>query len=178
MLRLLFLAIGLFASFYSSACGCVGQETASEAFKSSELVVTARIIGVQKIKIWSDTSWVKWNYNPAVDTMTFEQYKFEEENYGIHELEYAFVVESSFKGAKAGDTLRVRTGFGHGDCGFPFTVGKQYLIYAVSEYSIKYTLEKLGRSKKELRGIFNTNSCQRTRSLENAAEDLNYLKSR
>ena len=178
MLKSLFLVIGLFISLYGSACSCVGGYTVAKAFKASDLAVTARIIGVEEIKIWSDTGLVKSNYNPAVDTIPFEQYKFEEEDYGFHELEYTIVVESSFKGAKAGDTLKIRTGYGGGDCGFPFDLGKKYLIYAVAEYSIKYSEKKLGRSKKELKGIFNTNICQRTRSIENAREDLNELESR
>lgn len=177
MLRFLFLVSCLSGSLYSSACSCIGEQTISEEFKHSDLVVSAKIISRQKIKIWSDTSFVKWNYKPGVDTVTFEKYRFEEEIYGFHQLEYTLVVESAFKGAKSGDTLKIRTGFGHGDCGFEFQVGKQYLIYAISEHSVKYSQEKLGRSKKELKGIFNTDRCRRTRSIESAGDDLNYLKS-
>ena len=178
MIKFVFLIFGLLANFYSSACSCIGKQSVSEALKASDLVVSARIVGLQKIKIWDDTSIVQWNYNPAVDTISFEQYKFEEENYGIHELEYTIVVESSFKGAKQGDTLKIRTGYGGGDCGFPFDLGKKYLIYAVFAYSINYSEKKSGESKKELQGVFNTDICQRTQSLKNAAKDLKYLESR
>lgn len=178
MIKFLFLIFGLLAGFNGLACGCIGKQSVSEAFKASDLVVTARIIAVHEIKIWNDTSLVKWDYNPAVDTITFEQYKFEEEVYGFHDLEYTIVVESSFKGAKDDDTLKIRTGYGGGDCGFPFDLGKKYLIYAVPEYSFNYSGKKSGRSRKKLPGIFTTNICQRTRSIKDAGEDLDYLKSR
>ena len=176
MKSLLLLVIVSLVHCYGQACSCIGKESFDEAFKKSELVVSARIIDVKRVKIWSDTTYAQWNYNPSVDTLTLEEYKFEERTYGFHELEYSFVVESTFKGADVKDTLRVRTGFGEGDCGFQFMVGEKYLIYAVSEHSIKYTLEKLGRSKKELRGIFHTTICDRTRSIKDAADDLRHLK--
>lgn len=73
------------------------------------------------------------------------------------------------------DTIKIWTGYGHGDCGFHFTVGKKYLIYAQDEHKVNYTQKKLGRSKKELEGIFRTDICRRTAALEGSADDLNYL---
>lgn len=157
------------------ACSCIGESSVETEYKKSDLVIIAEVIQVKKIKIWSDTSFAIWKYNPKVDTVSLEEYKFEEELYGTHLLEYSVVVEKSFKGAHAKDTLKIRTGFGHGDCGFPFSIGKKYLLYAQDEFKIKYTKKKLGRNKKELRGIFRTNICSRTALLEKSEIDLNYL---
>ncbi len=54
----------------------------------------------------------------------------------------------------------VTTGFGQGDCGFPFVKGKTYVVYA-SRF----------KENKQL----HTNVCMRTRPLEEAREDLKLL---
>jgi len=45
---------------------------------------------------------------------------------------YLFSVSQGFKGVKA-DTITVKTGFGGGDCGMNFEVGKTYVVYAQNE---------------------------------------------
>jgi hypothetical protein len=57
-------------------------------------------------------------------------------------------------------TVVVSTGSGGGDCGYRFTVGKRYLVYA---------------SDSEASGLV-TGICSRTRPIEQADEDLKYLK--
>ena len=59
----------------------------------------------------------------------------------------------------AASTVDVYTGLGGGDCGYDFVAGGTYLIYA-SESS----------------GRYQTHSCMRTRPLEQATEDLAYLR--
>jgi hypothetical protein len=44
---------------------------------------------------------------------------------------FLFSVSHTFKGNKA-DTLTIKTGFGGGDCGVKFEIGKEYLIYSHS----------------------------------------------
>lgn len=159
----------------SSACTCIGESSVESEFKNSGLVAIGEVIGVERIKIWSDTTYARWKYNPEIDTVSLEQYKFDEIQYGIHLLEYSIVIEKAYKGAHVNDTLKIRTGYGHGDCGFHFTLGKRYLIYAQDEYKVTYTQRKLGRSKKELEGIFRTDICRRTARIEDSADDLKYL---
>jgi hypothetical protein len=59
-----------------------------------------------------------------------------------------------------GPTVRVTTGMGGGDCGYNFTIGEQYLVYA---YRSKDGAE-LG-----------TGICTRTRPLSQAADDLRFF---
>lgn len=169
------LLICVFVNSSGMSCSCIGESSVETEYKKSDLVIIAEVIQVKKIKIWSDTSFAVWKYNPEIDTISLEQYKFDEELYGTHLLEYSVVVEKSFKGAHAKDTLKIRTGFGHGDCGFPFSVGNKYLLFAQDEFKIKYTNKKLGRTKKELKGIYRTTICSRTALLEKSEIDLNYL---
>ena len=68
-----------------------------------------------------------------------------------------FKVEILWKGNNASQ-VAIRTGRGSGDCGLPFAVGERYLVYA---YGPENALE--------------SNICQRTTSLSEAAVDLRIL---
>jgi hypothetical protein len=66
-------------------------------------------------------------------------------------------VEQSWKGPSCTE-MTVATGRGDGDCGYPFEVGKSYLVYA----------HKDGETLR-------TNICTRTKPLDVADEDLTAL---
>lgn len=68
-------------------------------------------------------------------------------------------VESNWKGAESNEIVIV-TGKGNGDCGYSFTVGQKYLIYAYQT------------SDRQL----STNICQRTALLSDAEKDIAILK--
>jgi len=65
-----------------------------------------------------------------------------------------FEVLASWKGAVS-DTLSLMTGTGGGDCGFPFTVSRTYLVYGI-------------RTKDS---VLSASICSRTRRVESARED-------
>lgn len=67
-------------------------------------------------------------------------------------------VEKTWKGALT-EEVSIVTGRGGGDCGFRFTVGEIYLVYAY------------GSDKSQLA----TNICQRTATIKEAAEDVKIL---
>lgn len=67
-------------------------------------------------------------------------------------------VESNWKGAE-GNEIVIVTGKGNGDCGFPFTVGESYLIYAYQTSNSQLS----------------TNICQRTALLSEAGKDITIL---
>ncbi len=56
--------------------------------------------------------------------------------------------------------IEILTGFGGGDCGYPFQVGTEYVIYAY----------------KNSAGRLETGICSRTRPLAEAAEDVKYIR--
>ena len=164
--------------FYSNAiaCTCVGESTVEGEYESSDLVVTARVIAVDKVFIWSDTTLASKQYDANKDSISrSEKRKYLEQAYSIQLLEYSVVVQTAYKGAKANDTLQIRTGMGHGDCGFPFIINKDYLIYAQHEHTINYSQKKPNGSRKDLQGIFRTNICRRTALLKESYDDIKYL---
>ncbi len=71
------------------------------------------------------------------------------------------VVRQSWKGKISG-TVKVHTGGGGGDCGFPFEKGKSYLIYAMRDDE----------------GNLTTNICMRTWFLGDAATEILELEGR
>lgn len=66
-------------------------------------------------------------------------------------------IDRSWVGGSSG-VVQVHTGKGDADCGFPFRVGEQYLVYA-----------------RDVSGRLQASACSRTRLLSDAAEDLKYL---
>lgn len=179
MKTFLFLAVSICIHFYSFSCSCIGESTVKNAYKTANLVVVGKVVSVKTVKIWYDTTYVKWEYNPEVDTVSLEEYKFNEEMYGRHVMEFTVVVEQAYKGTKTNDTIQIRTGFGNGDCGINFNLGKNYLIYAWNDYQTIYDKIGLPKSrKKRLKGVFETNICSRTAFYEENLEDLNYLSNK
>jgi hypothetical protein len=69
-----------------------------------------------------------------------------------------FTVTKAWKGVNSKEVL-ILTGFGGGDCGYEFEVGKSYLVYA-------------GGSPQQL----GTTICHRTSSIQYAYKDLHVLK--
>jgi hypothetical protein len=71
-----------------------------------------------------------------------------------------FDVERRYRGWEA-ETAQVVTGKGGTDCGYEFRAGVRYIVYAYPHPAS---------------GKLYTGICQRTRSLSEAAEDLEYLR--
>lgn len=69
-----------------------------------------------------------------------------------------FRVGRTWRGDASG-TIEIGTGMGGGDCGYNFVKGEQYLVFASGSP-----------------GRYSTGICSRTRPLDTAAEDLNYLE--
>lgn len=74
---------------------------------------------------------------------------------------FTFSVEQSFLGLQARE-VEVSTGMGGGDCGYDFKLGTSYIVYA-------YQFSKVNR--------LSTSICSRTKPLEEAGEDLEFLRS-
>ena len=81
-----------------------------------------------------------------------------------------FSVSRVWKGAVTAHHV-IYTGFGGPDCGFPFEIGQEYVIYARSQ---RYETDEKG----ERVGHFvpATSSCGRTATVATAEQDLTYLE--
>jgi hypothetical protein len=130
------LLIGLFILFSTNifACSCIGKSTVKGALSQSDVVFFGRILSVI--------------FFTVVDDNLPSYYKF-------NQAEYLVLVKKIYKGDIVSDTLKVTTGLGHGDCGFKFSVGNEYIIY--SSYSNKHFED--GRT---VNPFLKTNICTRT----------------
>ena len=70
-----------------------------------------------------------------------------------------FNVQEAYRGLN-GTEAEVSTGLGDADCGYPFSEGAQYLVYAYRQED----------------GSLSTGICSRTRRLSDATDDLEYIR--
>lgn len=88
------------------ACSC-GKLPTCEAYGSAKAVFIGKVVEGKAAERMSDMITAK-----------------------TKDLTFQFLISRAFIGAKKGDVMDVHTGFGFGDCGFPFEKGEEYLVYA------------------------------------------------
>jgi hypothetical protein len=125
-------ALGLFVMKPSTtfACSCVKPLGVKEELTRSDLVFSGKVLSI----------------------------KNEKGSNGIIKKVVLFKVNQTWKGSKVAK-IKITTGQGEGDCGFPFQKNHDYLVYA--NKSDMY-------GKKELISVI----CSRTNDLASAKEDL------
>jgi hypothetical protein len=110
------------------SCSCAPKPPVGKALSQADAVFIGRVIAWHNAKIETSPGRRASGYS------------------------FVFEVERLFKGRRASE-VAVFTGIGRGDCGYPFQVGEQYLVYAF------YTKEGL-----------ETNICTRTTTIGQTAD--------
>lgn len=123
-----------------AACQCVVGAPICQSYWSADAVFAGTVIGIEEIK---------------------EQEKSDGRSFSFSQLLVRLDVSEVFRGPQAAQ-LEVVTGRGGGDCGYSFSKGVAYIVYA---------------HRASIDGRLHTNICTRTRELDYAAEDLNYIRS-
>jgi hypothetical protein len=121
-------ALLAFSAPSAFSCSCAPKPSVGKALSQADAVFVGRVIA--------------W-HNATIETAP---------GHSSSGYSFAFEVEKLFKGARASE-VAVLTGIGRGDCGYPFQVGEQYLVYAF------YTKEGL-----------ETNICTRTTTIGRTAD--------
>ncbi|MES2726821.1 MAG: hypothetical protein V4643_06940 [Bacteroidota bacterium] len=116
------------------ACSCIGKDSIVNSIKYSDFVFRGKVIAKQIITIQDDSL---------------------PNRFKMRRVEYSFIETEVYKGKSVSDTIKVITGQGHGDCGFTFTIGADYIVY--SNYENKYY--KWGTI---INPFLTTNICKRT----------------
>lgn len=171
-----FLLILICVTQSALGCSCLDLDSndIDVEISKSDLIIRGKVLDVQEYIIWSDTLFASSLYDSTAGKSYSE---FKKELFGISMKEYTVLIDSSFKKPDCvKDTVRIISGLGGGDCGYKFETNETYLIYAVKEYSVEYTLPKLGRSFSELQGLYRTNICTRTGLVHDRSFDLEYLE--
>jgi hypothetical protein len=114
-------------------CSCAGPRDVPSALASAQAVFTGRVVSVRDTTVQTDHG--PWRRRRVM-----------------------LRVDRAWKGVEA-ETVTVLTGWGGGDCGFPFERGESYLVYAH------------GRPGE----VLGTGICGRTAELSRAAADVRAL---
>ena len=129
------LATGTTSAF---ACSCYAKAPVCNAFGDAKAVFVGKVIEGNSVERMSDML-----------------------KAGTKDLTFTFKVSRGFIGAKADETVEVHTGFGFGDCGFPFEKGEEYIVYAYENEKTK---------------LMSTGICTRTTHISRAEEDISGLE--
>lgn len=127
-------ALFFFSAYSTIACSCAVWSTC-QAYGAAKAVFVGKVIEGRAAERMSDM--VKA---------------------GTKDLTFKFSVSRAFLGVKKGDTVVVHTGFGFGDCGFPFEKGEEYVVYAHDN-----------------KGTLQTGICSRTRHISDSADEVKDL---
>lgn len=154
--RLLALCVILFNLFllYPKpilACSCI-IDSPEKMFVEADAIfigtVTA-IIAPSRVPNYDNLVEIYYNFVPPLPNVHFDEFDSQR---------VMFKVETSWKGIDKPYTI-IRTGEGHGNCGYNFIQGNQYVVYGY------------GRN-----GNLATGICSRTAEISRATEDLDYLQ--
>jgi len=105
------------------ACTCIGKDkqTTENELNFADLVVKGKVIAVTNFDYYDTIGYslTGQTFDPKQSGYLIRKYKL-----------YTFVIDTKFKAAKfTADTIQVVTGYGGGDCGYEFEIGKYYIIY-------------------------------------------------
>jgi hypothetical protein len=126
------LAVATIAPPVLQACSCARPKAAPEALAQSEAVFVGDVISVERADSW-------WGIAAVTLRSLWAELRDQDDPYvdaWERSVRYGRVTEfhvmERFKGA-ATPSVSIHTGFGEGDCGYAFSVGATYLVYAYLE---------------------------------------------
>ena len=156
------------------ACTCIGKDkqTTENELSFVDLAVKGKIIAVTNFDYYDTTAY-------SLAGLKFDQ---KQSGYLIRKYKlYTLVVDTKFKTTKiTGDTIQIVTGYGSGDCGYEFEIGKDYIIYGEAWKEKSITIrQKKRKAKRKLTEItiankFYTDICRLTQ--DSNEKELTNLK--
>jgi hypothetical protein len=144
MKQFILILLFTYLSIPSKACSCIGESTAENEIKKSEIVVLGKVNSIERV------------YIKFKNLDDFE--KIDSTLSGLFLNKISFQVTSIFKGKRSMKNITIYTGIGGGDCGFYFKKGLEYILYASKQnldFSKKFNTENFSES-------FWTDICTRT----------------
>lgn len=153
----------------AGACSCGRQPTVLEAFDGSEVVIIARVISVEKVRLSPKV-------DEAANNLPEARGETEENRHYVDGVRSAtMVVEKVFKGSlKVGDEIVFGQG-GGADCIWTFkeeSVGDRALLYLATPK----TLSDFPYLPSKDPGLWFAFGCGRSKGLAGASDDLLYLE--
>ncbi len=150
-----------FLSEENFACSCIGKRNVKSELKKSAVVFSGIVMHIESVFI-PDSTLVNDLKASGANTDSISP------NFlGDYMRMITLKVETKFKGSFKTDSISILTGFGSGDCGFPFELNKSYIVYANKR---KYAF---GKSRPQIKNFYWTDIC--TRSQELNQEEMQIL---
>lgn len=156
------------------ACTCIGKDkqTTETELSFVDIAVKGKIIAVTNFDYYDTTAY-------SLSGLKFDA---KQSGYLIRKYKlYTLVVDTKFKTIKnISDTIQIVTGYGGGDCGYEFNLGKDYIIYgeAWKEKAVSFRYSKRKDKKRVIESTiankFYTDICRLTQ--ESNEKELNNLK--
>jgi hypothetical protein len=157
----------------SFACTCIGKDkqTTENELNFVDLAIKGKIISV-----------TNFDYHDTVISFAGPMSDPKQAGYLIRKYKlFTLIVDYKYKATKnMADTIQVVTGYGGGDCGYEFEVGKEYIIYgeAWKEKYISVRHKKRKAKRRTLESVipnkFYTDICRLTQDTN--AKELENLK--
>ena len=156
------------------ACTCIGKDkqTTENELNFADLAVKGKIIAVTNFDYYDTTSYsvAGLKFDPKQSGYLIRKYKV-----------FSLAVDTKFKAGKiTSDTVQIVTGYGGGDCGYEFEIGKDYIVFAEAWKEKTITLRhKKRKIKRKLTEItiankFYTDICRLTQ--DSNEKELTNLK--
>ncbi|MDO6852142.1 hypothetical protein Q4599_01015 [Cellulophaga lytica] len=139
------------------ACECSYIKSVEKEFKNVDYVLTGKVISIeflQIVKVDKRKSTIKTS--KTLDKLDV----FKGSVWSKITLETIEV----FKGKRRKKNQIIYTGTSDGDCSFYFKKGEEYLIYAFKD---SWETKELRESKRKYKNIIYTNTCTRTKIIDN-----------
>jgi hypothetical protein len=159
MVRLVIAVLLFFMMFATPqparACSCAPSGSPSMGVSQSDAVFSGKVTNIT-----DNNNVITSFFAKIVLKMGVKQYIAYKERFGGHKI--TFAVKDSWKLVDT-TAIQVNTGYGGADCGYEFSVGNDYLIYASHAYG------KPGN-------YLVTSICSRTTDMASATGDLAFLK--
>lgn len=139
----------------ASACSCVGPGLPVQEFQRAKAVFTGGVFRMvdEYVPVFSTLDRI----STAIGQHPY--FRLQAGRYVGYRV--YFDVKNAWKGIEK-TTVIIDTGYGMGDCGYPFIVGNDYLVYASYPYGIP-------------NNYWVTSICSGTAEISAATEDLTYL---
>ncbi|WP_238808824.1 hypothetical protein [Emticicia aquatica] len=156
------------------ACTCIGKDkqTTENELSIVDLAVNGKIIAVDNFNYYDTTAYsvTGLKFDPKQSGYLIRKYKV-----------FTLVVNTKFKATTiTSDTIQIVTGYGSGDCGYEFEIGKDYIIYGEA-WKEKTVSIRQRKRKNKLRIIettiankFYTDICRLTQNVN--TKELDNLK--
>ncbi len=164
MKNLVLIVVLTFVNLQSSiACTCGPEETISAAVKYYDVIFSGQVISVSY-----ETNQDSIGYLIIGDTSNFNP-KWIISPTAVIKIK----LDKTYKGQLTTDTITILTPMGGGSCGYDFSIGRKYIVYAtIYDELVVYSQVK----KRSINNnTFWTNECTRTREW-NLTEENEIIK--